>query len=252
VEIGGPDKEDERAEGASGKKRKRGSDDEGVVNTQEHIHVGTEQAWQYYAFLVLKDEEGLKPEQLTLRALHTLQDKLYIKTLMMQDFEFDKLENQPSLNTWDRYSKALKTVLCQGVVGVSYVTDDGSSNNLNLTFTYTSTTSTSPSPTHLRFEFTFTLLEVQEEDKSTQQFKFHLDVLKAKEESEQKLKEAEDRMDMKSCREEDEQALRKENEEQEKQAAIDKQEMRKHIARPRTGAKIPRVLGKESEDEDAA
>ena len=58
-------------------------------------------------------------------------------------------------------------------------------------------------------------------------------------------------MDMKSCREEDEQALRKENEEKEKQADIDKQEMRKCLARRRAGAKIRRVLGNEAEDEDA-
>jgi hypothetical protein len=163
--------------------------------------------------------------------------------LLKQDFEFDKRDNQPSLNTWDIYSQALKKVVCQGVVGVSYVTDDGSSNNLNLTFTFKSS--------ELRFEFTFTLVEVQEEHKSTQQFKFHQDVLKAKEEREQKLKEAEDnRMYMKRCREEDEQALRKENEEKEKQAAIEKQEMQERLARRRTGAKIPRKLGNQSEDED--
>ena len=137
-----------------------------VVNPREHIRVGTEHAWQYSASLVLlKDEEDLKPEQLTLRARHTLQDKLYVKILLKQDFEFDKRDNQPSLNTWDSYSKALRNVLCQGVVGVSYVTDDGSSNNLNLTFTYTSS--------ELEFKFTFTLVEVQEEHKSTQQVQFH-------------------------------------------------------------------------------
>ena len=96
-----------------------------------------------------------------------------------------------------------------------------------------------------------TLVEVQEEHQSTQQFKFRQDVLKAKggeEEREQKLKEAEEnRMDMKSCREEDEQALR--NEEKKKLAANDQQE--KRLARRRTGAKIPRVLGNHSEDEDA-
>jgi hypothetical protein len=218
-----------------------------VVNPQEHIRVGTEQAWQYYVSLVLKDEEGLKPEQLTLRARHTLHDKLYVKTLLKQDFEFDKRDNQPSLNTWDSYSKALKKVMCQGVLGVSY--NDGltfESNKIKISSTYTS----SSCDTSLRFEFFLTLVEVQEEHHSTQQFKFRQDVLKAKGEREQKLKEAEEtRMDMKSCREEDEQALRKENEEKEEQAAIDQQE--KRLARRRTGAKIPRALGNESEDKDA-